>query len=127
MRISPHAEETDMPAADVEIAAPPKKKEQKQTEKRVQTVHVPRYHVVLLDDDDHTYEYVIEMLMKLFGHSMATAFRMACEVDLAGRVIVDTTHKERAELKRDQIHDYGADWRISHCKGSMSATIEPAE
>ena len=83
--------------------------------------------LVLLDDNDHTYEYVIEMLMKLFGHNSATAFRMACEVDLAGRVIVDTTHKERAELKRDQIHSYGADWRITHCKGSMSATVEPAE
>ena len=24
----------------------------------------PLYHVVLLDDDDHTYEYVIEMVIK---------------------------------------------------------------
>ena len=35
---------------------------------------------------------------------------MACEVDTTGRVIVDTTTKERAELKRDQIHAYGPDW-----------------
>ncbi len=91
------------------------------------TILVPRYHVILLDDNDHTYEYVIEMLMKVFGHSQQTAYEMACEVDRAGRVIVDTTTKERAELKRDQIHSYGADWRIEHCKGSMSAIIEPAE
>ena len=90
-------------------------------------IHIPRFHVVLLDDNDHSYEYVIEMLMKIFGHSRETAYTMACEVDRAGRVIVDTTTKERAELKRDQIHGYGADWRISHCKGSMSATIEPVE
>jgi len=88
---------------------------------------VPMYHVVLLDDDDHSYEYVIEMLMRLFGHSEATAYDMACKVDAEGRVIVDTTHKERAELKRDQIHAYGPDWRISRCKGSMSATIESVE
>jgi len=91
------------------------------------TAFIPQYHVVLLDDDDHTYDYVIEMLMALFGHSQETAYRMACEVDSKGRVIVDTTYKERAEMKRDQIHSYGADWRIPHCKGSMSATIEPAE
>ncbi len=91
------------------------------------TLFIPQYHVILLDDNDHTYDYVIEMLMKLFGHSQATAFRMATEVDLQGRVIVDTTTKERAELKRDQIHSYGADWRIAHCRGSMSATVEPAE
>lgn len=91
------------------------------------TVHIPQYHVVLLDDNDHSYEYVIEMLMMVFGHSGETAYLMAVEVDTEGRVIVDTTHLDRAELKRDQIHGYGADWRISHCQGSMSAEIEPAE
>ena len=88
---------------------------------------VPQFNVVLLDDNDHTYDYVVEMLMKLFGHSQAKAFEMACTVDFTGRVIVDTTSKERAELKRDQIHAYGTDWRIPHCQGSMSATIEPAK
>jgi len=87
---------------------------------------VPPYHVILLDDDDHSYEYVIEMLRKLFGHTEQRAFQMAEEVDATGRVIVDTTTQERAELKRDQIHAYGADPRITRCKGSMSATIEPA-
>jgi ATP-dependent Clp protease adaptor protein ClpS len=91
------------------------------------TLRVPLYHVVLLDDDEHTYDYVIEMLMDLFGHSMSTAYEMACEVDAKGRVIVDTTHKERAELKKEQIESYGPDWRIPTCKGSMSATIEPAK
>jgi len=28
--------------------------------------HAPLYHVVLLDDDEHTYDYVIEMLERLF-------------------------------------------------------------
>lgn len=67
------------------------------------------------------------MLGKVFGHDPIRAFRMAEEVDTSGRVIVDTTTLERAELKCDQIHAYGADWRIPKCKGSMSATIEPAE
>jgi ATP-dependent Clp protease adaptor protein ClpS len=87
----------------------------------------PPYHVVLLDDNDHTYEYVVEMLARLFGHPRPKAYLMAREVDTSGRVIVDTTTKERAELKRDQIHAYGRDWRIERCRGSMSATIEPAE
>jgi ATP-dependent Clp protease adaptor protein ClpS len=51
---------------------------------------------------------------------------MAKEVDESGRVIVLTTHKELAELKRDQIHAWGPDKQIATCKGSMSATIEPA-
>lgn len=91
------------------------------------TTLIPRYHVVLLDDDYHTYDYVIEMLMDLFGHSMSTAYDMACEVDERKRVIVETTHKERAEHKKQQIESYGADWRMPESKGSMSAIIEPAE
>ena len=92
----------------------------------VVTLLIPQYHVVLLDDDFHTYDYVIELLMDIFNHSAESAYKMACEVDEAGRVIVDTTHKDRAELKRDQIHGYGADWRMKKSKGSMSAIVEPA-
>ena len=66
------------------------------------------------------------MLKKLFGHSIAKAYRMALEVDTNGRVVVATTHLEEAELKRDQIHDFGPDPLIPRCKGSMSATVEPA-
>lgn len=88
---------------------------------------IPRYNVILLDDDDHTYDYVIEMLMDIFGHTMRKAYEMACEVDAKKRVIVDTTHKERAEHRKQQIESYGADWRMPDCKGSMSATIEPVD
>ncbi len=88
---------------------------------------IPRFHVVLINDDDHTYEYVIEMLGKLFGYSVPRAYAMAEEVDTTGRVIVDTTTLERAEFKRDQIHAYGADWRIERCQGSMTASVEPAD
>jgi len=93
----------------------------------LESFHVPQYNVVLLDDDDHTYDYVIEMLSHLFGHSMETAYQMAVTVDRTGRVVVDTTHRERAELKRDQITGYGPDWRIPHSKGSMAALIEPVD
>ncbi len=89
-------------------------------------MHLPLYHVVLLDDNDHTYEYVIEMLATLFGHSRGHAFKLACEVDLMGRVTVDTTTLERAELKRDQICSYGPDGRLAHSGGSMASVIEPA-
>ncbi len=87
----------------------------------------PPYHVVLLDDQDHTYDYVIEMLGKIFGHGRETAYAMAREVDTAGRVNVYTGSLEEAEFKRDQIHGYGKDWRIERCAGSMTAVVEPAE
>lgn len=87
----------------------------------------PPYHVILLNDDDHSYEYVILMLKELFGHSLEKGFLLAREVDTAGRAIVLTTTMEHAELKQDQIHSYGPDPSIARCKGSMTAVIEPAE
>jgi ATP-dependent Clp protease adaptor protein ClpS len=105
-------------AASPQTAAPQKEKKPKK---------YPMYNVVLLDDDDHSYEYVIAMLGRLFGHSRQKAWQMACEVDTSGRVIVDTTTRERAEFKCDQIHAYGKDPLIPRCAGSMSAVIEPAD
>lgn len=90
------------------------------------TDRLPPFNVVLLDDDHHTYAYVIEMLGKLFGYDEQKAFKMAQEVDTKKRVILLTTHKEKAELKRDQVHAYGADFRMATSKGSMSAIVEPA-
>jgi ATP-dependent Clp protease adaptor protein ClpS len=90
------------------------------------TKRQPPYNVVLLNDDDHSFEYVILMLQKLFGHPQEKGYLMAWEVHTQGRVIVLTTTLELAELKRDQIHAYGPDPLIPRCKGSMSATIEPA-
>ncbi|MEM7384347.1 MAG: ATP-dependent Clp protease adaptor ClpS [Verrucomicrobiota bacterium] len=85
------------------------------------------WQVVLLDDDDHTYDYVIEMLMTIFGHPVELAYKMACEVDARKRVVVDIDTKEAAELKAKEITDFGPDWRLDRSVGSMSATIEPVE
>jgi ATP-dependent Clp protease adaptor protein ClpS len=96
--------------------------------KREEKTHqLPPFHVILLNDDDHSFEYVIAMLQQLFGHPPEKGYQMAYEVHTRGRVIVDTTSKERAELKRDQIHAFGPDAGIPRCQGSMSAIIEAAE
>ncbi len=83
------------------------------------------FHVVLLDDDEHTYDYVIEMLQKLFAHSTELAFQHAVEVDTTGRTIVITCERPHAEFARDQIQGYGADPRMPKSKGSMSAVLMP--
>jgi ATP-dependent Clp protease adaptor protein ClpS len=87
----------------------------------------PPYHVVLLDDDDHSFDYVIRMLKALFGYQEERGYSLAKEVDSTGRVIVLTTTLEHAELKRDQIHAFGADPMLSRSGGAMSAMLEPAE
>ncbi|HEY8751780.1 MAG TPA: ATP-dependent Clp protease adaptor ClpS [Tepidisphaeraceae bacterium] len=111
-----------------QVAQPATQKETKpQPGKKPKPGQLPLFNVILLDDDDHTYDYVIDMLESIFAHPQPQAFRMAKTVDQAGRVIVCTTHKELAELKRDQILAYGGDFRIPTCEGSMSAVIEPVD
>lgn len=83
--------------------------------------------MVLLDDEHHTYDYVIRMMQSLFGYSVEKAFMIAKKVDTEGRAVCLTTHKEHAELKRDQILAFGRDPLMATCKGSMTAIIEPAE
>src|SRR6516162_2766654 len=103
-----------------ETTTRPREKEELKTKRQ------PPYNVILLNDDDHSFDYVILMLQKLFGHPPEKGYLMAWEVHTQGRVIVMTTTLELAELKRDQIHAYGPDPLIPRCKGSMSAMIEPA-
>jgi len=88
--------------------------------------HARLFDVILLDDDEHTYDYVIEMLQKLFFLSIQLAFQHAIEVDTTGRTIVITCELLQAEFARDQIQSYGADPRMPKSKGSMSAIIVPA-
>jgi ATP-dependent Clp protease adaptor protein ClpS len=95
------------------------------TKSRKKRKRQPRYNVILWDDSDHTFQYVINMVQALFGHPVEKGFQIAAEVHTRGRAILLTTTREHAELKRDQIHAYGKDPSISDCKGSMSATIEP--
>jgi ATP-dependent Clp protease adaptor protein ClpS len=104
----------------VREAAPKPRAKEKEKPRRQ-----PRYHVILWNDDDHTYEYVIRMMKELFGHTTEKGFKIAQEVDSVGRAVCLTTTKEHAELKRDQIQAYGKDPLIARCQGSMSASIEP--
>ncbi len=88
---------------------------------------LPPYHVVLIDDDDHTYAYVIKMIQELFAIEYEAAYELAVEVDMTGRAILDTTSKERAEFKQEQIHAIGPDRLLDRSCGSMTSVIEPAD
>jgi ATP-dependent Clp protease adaptor protein ClpS len=81
--------------------------------------------VILWDDNDHSYDYVIDMMRALFGHSLEKSYQIAKDVDTRGCAVCLTTTKEHAELKRDQIHAFGKDRLIARCAGSMTASIEP--
>jgi ATP-dependent Clp protease adaptor protein ClpS len=67
------------------------------------------------------------MMMQVFGFDVEKSYQIASAVDTRGWVIVTTCHKELAELRVEQIHEYGADPRMKDSVGPMKATMEPAE
>ena len=91
-----------------------------------ETTLAPLYHLILLDDDQHTYQYVIEMLGTVFGYSPEKAWTLARVVDSQSRVILETAAREQCEAHQNQIHAHGADPRIPTSVGPMSAILEQA-
>lgn len=86
----------------------------------------PPYHLILLDDDEHSYQYVIQMLGAIFGYGPEKGFAIACVVDSQGQAILMTGSHDEVRLKQDLVHAFGPDPYMARCKGSMSAIIEPA-
>lgn len=93
-----------------ETVVRPKKDKKKKDRK---PKHIPRYAVVVLNDDEHTFEYVIDTFRKVFGYKVEKCFLLAQEIHLTGRSIVWTGTKEVAELKRDQIKGAGPDFNAA--------------
>jgi ATP-dependent Clp protease adaptor protein ClpS len=118
--------DSDTAVAEPIVTTQTEPRNQSQTERSTKTRRQPPYNVVVLNDEEHTFEYVIDLLVKLFRHSLPTAQELTWRIHSAGRAIVYTTHKEKAELKRDQILAWGPDPRMSISKSSLGCYIEPA-
>src|SRR3954467_4841115 len=76
-----------------------------------------QWNVVLINDQDHSYNYVTTMLRELFALPVEKAVEVATTVDRSGRATCMTTHREYAEFKRDQILAFGKDTLVDRCAG----------
>lgn len=89
---------------------------------------LPPFHVVLLNDEDHTMEYVVEMLRRVFQLKLPQAIELMWQVHRTGQAIVWTGSKEVAELKRDQVRGFGPDFYATHTvRYPLGCLIEKGE
>lgn len=72
-------------------------------EERMRNAFAKHWNVVVWNDDIHTFDYVIEVLMKIVGINESDAFKHAHTIHTAGKSIVATTTQERAELYHEQL------------------------
>jgi ATP-dependent Clp protease adaptor protein ClpS len=91
------------------------------------TRRIPPYNVILLNDDHHSMEFVIEVLCKVLGCPVERAYQLMMEAHASGRSIIWTGTREVAELKAEQIQTF-PEIRAgdgAHL-GPLGCVIEPA-
>lgn len=113
------------PTSQNEVVEKNKKKSEEKNASKPR--RVPRYRVVLWNDDDHTFQYVVTMMKKIFGYDKPRGMMIACGVHACGKTPVAVLPLEVAELRRDQIRQFGPDPLVEDCVASMFATIEPID
>jgi ATP-dependent Clp protease adapter protein ClpS len=77
---------------------------------------LPKYRVVLHNDQEHTFDEVEAALMEVLGLDVNAATDLAIETHLFGKRTVKVTHLEFAELISERLQAEG-----------LAVTVEPEE
>jgi ATP-dependent Clp protease adaptor protein ClpS len=97
------------------------------TQEDTRTRRVPPYNVILLNDDHHSMEFVVEVLCKSLGISVEKAFQFMLHAHTTGEAVVWTAPKEVAELKAEQIQTFHeVRERDNKQLGPLGVRVEPA-
>lgn len=78
--------------------------------------HDATWNVVVFDDPVNLMEYVTKVFSKVFGYPRSRCEQLMQEVHQAGKALVWSGERERAELYTEQLHGY-----------QLRASIEKAE
>ena len=77
-------------------------------------IHMPRYKVLLHNDDSNSMEHVLKALRHVFKFDVPECERIMLEAHQKGLALCTIEPLEQAELHRDQLRSF-----------SLIATIEP--
>jgi ATP-dependent Clp protease adaptor protein ClpS len=97
-------------------AATKSKPDKKRKPKRKPPQPLPPWKVLLHNDDKNSMEFVIATIMELTPLGAEEALERMKEAHDSGVALLLTTHKERAELYKDQFETKG-----------LTVSIEPGE
>jgi ATP-dependent Clp protease adaptor protein ClpS len=98
-----------------------------ETNEDVKTRRVPPYNVILLNDDQHSMEFVVAVLCKALGITMEKAFQFMLHAHTTGQAVVWTASREVAELKAEQMQTFHeVRERDGQPLGPLDVRVEPA-
>jgi ATP-dependent Clp protease adaptor protein ClpS len=96
-------------------------------EEDVRTRLLPPYHVILLNDDHHSTDFVVNVLISVLGCPQEHATALMMEAHNSGRAVIWTGPKEVAELKAEQVQTFHEVRERDGVKlGPLGCVIEPA-
>ena len=98
-----------------------------EAQEETRTRRVPPYHVILENDDFHSFDFVIGVLRDVLKCSLEHAFQLTWEAHTRGRAVVWTGPKEVAELKVEQVHTFHETREADKALlGPLTCYLEPA-
>lgn len=98
----------------------------RETETREKPKLLPPYGVILLNDDRHSFPYVIDALRRTFGYSTFKSLTLAMRAHMTGRALVWCGSKEVAEFKRERLRGFGPDiYAMNMVNFPLGCEIEP--
>jgi ATP-dependent Clp protease adaptor protein ClpS len=104
---------------DVGITTKPREREETQTRRQ------PPYNVILENDDEHSFDFVMEVLRKVLGCTVERAYQLTNEAHTRGRSVIWTGSKEVAELKLEQVQSFH-EMKGGAKLGPLGCYLEPA-
>jgi ATP-dependent Clp protease adaptor protein ClpS len=97
------------------------------SQEETRTRRVPPYNVILENDDHHSMEFVVGVLIKTLGYSTERCYQLMMEAHNGGRAVVWTGTREVAELKMEQIQTFHEVREADGRKlGPLGCVVEPA-
>jgi len=95
------------------------------TREEQDTKLLPPYNVILANDDYHSVEFVVQVLLKVFAYEQERCWQLMLQAHNSGRSVIWTGAKEVAELKQEQMTTFH-EKRGERDLGPLGVTIEPA-
>src|SRR5579862_8301531 len=82
------------------------------------------YRLVIHDDADHTFDYVIRLLQPVLGVSHREAFELAWKIHEEGRAHVGFLEVDSARQVRNLLLSAGPDRRLARSETSLTVSLE---
>lgn len=99
-----------------------------ETDTETRTRRQPPYAIVVYNDHDHTYQFVMAIFAKVFKYPVEKCFKLAEQIDKQGRAVVWIGALEPAELHKEQIESLSKSqdpWAAKKVQYPLKVDLEP--